>query len=247
VPRPEVAALLLVGLLFLPAIPAYLWMWPAVSGTRWLMPVQIGVYLYLLAGSLWIGLRVWDLDQLGINARGLGQSLAWGAVLVAGRSLVILGTSLSVGPRPWTFSEFVGDLLFYFGLVGPVEEFLFRGLIFRALEDWRGERTAVWGSAIAFGLYHVGVGGVLGFIAGLVSGIILGAIRLRAGGIVGPILVHGLIDVTAVEMAPAVTTWDFSHAGFPHPLVIVAGYLVIVGLLVFLWKLAPGTRRAGSA
>jgi hypothetical protein len=56
---------------------------------------------------------------------------------------------------------------------------------------------------------------------------------------VGLILVHGLLDVTAIEMAPEVTTWDFSHVAFPHPLFIVVGYLVIIGLLVFLWKLAP--------
>jgi len=245
--NPGLGALAEVLLLFSPAIPAYLWLWPAVEGTRWLTPVQFVVYLYFLVGSLVIGLRRWSLSQLGVNGRGIFLSLGCGLAFVLGRTLVLLGTSLWAGFRPIGLLHMAGDVLYYFVAVAVAEELLFRGVIYHALDTLKGPRLALWGSALAFGLYHVGVGGVLGFIAGLVSGVILGAIRLRGGGIVGPILVHGLIDVTAIEMAPEVTTWDFSHVAFPHPLLIAAGYLVIVGLLVFLWKLAPGGERAVSA
>ena len=70
IPRP----LLEFGVLFLPSIPAYLWIWPNVSGARE-QAFQIGVYLYFLAGALWIGLRRWNLSQLGLNWKGLGLSL----------------------------------------------------------------------------------------------------------------------------------------------------------------------------
>jgi membrane protease YdiL (CAAX protease family) len=245
--NPSLGALAEVLLLFTPAIPAYLWLWPAVSGTRWLTPVQIAVYLYFLVGSLVIGLRRWSLSQLGLNGQGIFLSLGCGLAFVLGRTLVLLGTSLWAGFRPMGLLRLAGDVLYYFVAVGLAEELLFRGVIYHALDTLKGPRLALWGSALAFGFYHVGVGGVLGFIGGLLSGVILGAIRLRGGGIVGPVLVHGLIDVTAIEMAPAVTTWDFSHVAFPHPLLIVVGYSVIIGLLVFLWKLAPASHRAASA
>jgi len=51
---------------------------------------------------------------------------------------------------------------------------LFRGLIYHALEKLRGPRLALGGSAVAFGLYHVGVGGAAGFAGGLAAGVVLG-------------------------------------------------------------------------
>ena len=75
---PSQTALAEVALLFLPALPAYLWLWPNVEGKAWLMPVQVVVYVYFLAGCLLIGLRRWNLDQLGLNRKGLELSLLGG-------------------------------------------------------------------------------------------------------------------------------------------------------------------------
>jgi membrane protease YdiL (CAAX protease family) len=223
----SLGALAEVVLLFTPAIPAYLWLWPAVSGTRWLTSVQVGVYLYFLAGSLAIGLRRWSLSQLGLNRRGILLSLACGLAFILGRTLVLLGTNLWAGLRPIAPLQLAGDVLYYIAAVGLAEELLFRGLIYHALETLRGPRLALWGSAVAFGLYHIGVGGI----------------RWRAGGILGLILVHGLIDVAAIEMAPVLTSWDFSSVQIPHPSLIALGYLVIGALLVYLWKYAPAVGR----
>ena len=239
----SLGALAEVVLLFTPAVPAYLWLWPAVSGTRWLTSVQVGVYLYFLARSLAIGLRRWSLRQLGLNRRGILLSLACGLAFILGRTLVLLGTNLWEGFRPIAPLQLAGDILYYIAAVGLAEELLFRGLVYHALETLRGPRLALWGSGVAFGLYHVGVGGAAGFVGGLVAGVVLGGIRWRAGGIVGLILVHGLIDVAAVEMAPLLTSWDFSSVQIPHPSLIALGYLVIGALLVYLWKLAPAAGR----
>ena len=62
--RPEASALLELGILFLPAIPAYIWLWPNVSETDRLYPVQSLAYVYVLGGALFIGLRRWTWDQL---------------------------------------------------------------------------------------------------------------------------------------------------------------------------------------
>ena len=52
-----VQALVEVGILFLPGIPAYIWLWPNLESTDWFMPVQVLVYVYFLAGGLIIGRR----------------------------------------------------------------------------------------------------------------------------------------------------------------------------------------------
>src|SRR3990170_6219639 len=92
--HPEVSALIEVGMLFLPSIPAYIWLWPAVSGTDLLYPVQCLVYVYILCGTLFIGLRRWTWGQLGLNRRGIPLSLACGTVLIAERLLAQLALGL---------------------------------------------------------------------------------------------------------------------------------------------------------
>src|SRR5512135_2901002 len=112
--RPEAAALLEVGILFLPGIPALIWLWPAVSGTPYLDWVQALVYLYVLGGTLFIGRRRWTWDQLGVSWRGAGVGLVFGSVLIVEQVLarVVLGDPLSL--RPWAPVRLAGEIFFYF-------------------------------------------------------------------------------------------------------------------------------------
>ncbi len=228
-------ALIEVGLVFLPAIPAYLWLWPNVENTDWLMPAQVLVYLYLLAGCLIIGRRRWNWDQLGLNRNGIGLSLICGAVLIVGRILVTLSVDWPIEPTPLTVGQLIGDLVFYFALVGFVEELLFRGLIYRAFDEWRGVRWAIWGSAVTFGVYHVGWQGVAA-VGTLLFGVIFAVIRWRAGGIVGLIIVHGLMDVIATIMLPDVDILQLGRPNLTSPLMLVAGYTFILIVPIYLWK-----------
>lgn len=239
----EAQALLEVGLLFLPAVPAYLWLWPAVAGTDAWFPVQILAYLYFLVGTLLIGLRRWNAAQLGLNRLGLGLSLAWGAALVAGRTLVLLGTTLASAAGLPPPGKIVSDVLFYILAVGLVEELLFRGLMYRALEDRLGRRWALLGSSVAFGLYHLGSGGLVGVIGTVLLGLYLGGIRLRAGGIVGLVLVHGVSDIAALWLAPSLESASLLEARILHPELIVLGYALIGASAFTLWR--PHLHPAG--
>lgn len=96
--HPSIAALAEVAIMFLAAIPAYVWLWPNVKGTAWLMPVQVAVYLYFLAGCLLIGLRRWSLSQLGLNRQGVGLSLICGGGFIAAWILGRLATNLPTEP-----------------------------------------------------------------------------------------------------------------------------------------------------
>jgi hypothetical protein len=68
---PSLSVLLEIGILFLPAIPAYIWIWPNLS-TMQNDIFQVIVYIYVLVGALFIGLRRWNWNQLGLNYKGIG-------------------------------------------------------------------------------------------------------------------------------------------------------------------------------
>lgn len=225
--------------MFLPGIPAFLWLWPNVRGTPWNTWVQVAVYFYLLAGCLLIGLRRWSPAQLGLNRNGLGLSLICGLALLAGRTLVILAVQWPRGPEPLTLPRLVGDILFYFGLVALIEELIFRGLVYRALDEWRGASWAIWGSTVGFVLFHVGWRSPLQALGAFIIGLIFAAIRWRAGGVVGLILTHGLIDVGAVWMLPNLHLEELGRPEIMHPGYVFLGYALILVVPLYLWKLRP--------
>jgi len=238
----EPAAMLEVGLMFLPAIPAYLWIWPNVEGDG-LWAMQIISYLYILIGTIWIGRRRWSWDELGINHQGVGLSLASGAILIAGRSLVILGVSWEQPAPDFNLLRIVGELLYYIGLVGLVEELLFRGLIYRALDNWRGVRWAIWGSSLGFILWHIFGQGPLVGLAGFLYGLIFALIRWRAGGILGLIFVHGLMDFAAIEMLPQSDVVALGRPIIVNPALLISGLVLILALPVYLWKIYPALKK----
>lgn len=241
--RTAVTAIVEIAVLFLPGIPAYIWLWSNVSGTT-AMIANIAVYFYFLAGGFIIGLRRWNLSQLGLNRQGIGLSVICGAAIIA---VLILGRSalnLPVHVQPLTFERMAFDIFFYIGLVGIAEELLFRGVIYRALDELRGARFAIWGSAIAFGIYHVGGQGLIGGFGTALIGLFFALIRWRAGGIVGLILIHGLYDIIAVEGWRDLATSNIMDQlqFINRPLAILCDVILLTTLL-YLWKIHPRFAR----
>lgn len=230
------SALIEVIILFLPAIPAYLWMWPNLEGLL-LRIADIATHLYVLAGTLFIGLRRWNLDQLGVNAKGVWLSLAFGAAVILGRSLVILSTSWGLPPPQYNLAALAGKFLYYFALIGLVQELLFRGLVYRAFEEWLGTRWAIWGSSVGFVLWHVFGGGLLIGLAMLLYGLIFALVRWRAGGIIGLILVHGAIDFAGALMLPDLDVLSLGRPTIPYPPVMLIGLALILLTPAALWQL----------
>jgi len=236
--HPGVSALIEVGVLFLPAIPAYIWLWPAVEGTRLFYPVQSLVYMYVLAGTFYIGLRRWDCGQLGLNKRGILPGLACGAVLIAERLLVHKALGFPLELRQFSFVRILGEVFFYFALVGFIEELLFRGLVYRALHDWRGHGLAILGSSIGFALWHVGWAGPLA-ITHFILGLVFALARWRGGGILGLIVAHGMFDLVAVELPLPVsieTVDQVLQLTIANRIPIIVGDVLLLALVVFLLR-----------
>jgi membrane protease YdiL (CAAX protease family) len=242
--HPYLSALLELGILFLPAIPAYLWVWPNLTGV-YTDVFQVIVYLYFLAGTLFIGLRRWNWGQLGINRKGIGLTLSCGLFILVGRLLIILSIGWNVYPPPLTWLRLVASLFYYFGLVGLVEELVFRGLLYRLLEDWRGARWAIWGSSVGFLLWHVFGQGLLIGLATLLIGLLFALLRWRGGGILGLIVLHALWDL---ESALLVSDSNAAIVGsdkivFTNPAMVWLGAVLLLLVPAYLGWLHPVVER----
>jgi membrane protease YdiL (CAAX protease family) len=233
--HPSLIALLEVGILFLPAVPAYLWLWPILKGTQNDI-VQIIAYIYVLTGTLFIGRRRWSWSQLGLNRQGIGLTLACGLIILTGRLMIILSIAWDVHPYQLTWLRLAGSLIYYFGLVGLVEELLFRGLVYRLLEDWRGVRWAIWGSSIGFLLWHIFGQGPLVGLATLLIGLLFALIRWRGGGIVGLIALHALWDLETVFLVSDSSAAILSPGtiSFRNPTIIWLGMALLLIVPVYL-------------
>ncbi len=231
------SALLEVVVMFLPAIPAYLWLWPNVAGTSaWVANALSD--LYAIAGSLVIGLRRWSLELLGVSRKGLWMGIACALAIVTGRSLVILSVAWNLPAPQFSPLRLVGEFVFDIALVGIGQELLFRGLIYRAFEDWRGTGWAIWGSSICFGFWHLG-GGPLIIITTALYGLIFALLRWRTGSILGAILVHGLMDFAGTLLLPNTDVLSLGRPNIPHPSWMILGLVLIVAPPIYLWLFYP--------
>ena len=234
--------------MFLPAIPAYLWLWPRLEGAAETV-VQSLTYLYVLAGTLVIGLRRWSLGQLGLNRNGLWLSALCGLAVLSGRLLIILAVDWQAEPPHINLLRMLGNTLFYLGLVGLGEELLFRGLVYRLLEDWRNTTWAIWGSSLGFALWHVfGQGPLMGLVTFFI-GLYFALFRWRAGGILGLIFIHGLWDLESVllvagsnrQILDLASRPDILHAGW-----LYLGTALFFGVPLYLGWLHPLVERRRS-
>jgi membrane protease YdiL (CAAX protease family) len=227
--HPSLSALLEIGILCLPAIPSYLWIWPNLQGAQNEL-FQVIIYVYILAGTLTIGLRRWNWSQLGLNKKGIWLALICGLVILIGRLMIIFSISWTVQPAQLTWLRVVGDLAYYFGLVGLVEELLFRGLIYRLLEDWKGVRWAIWGSSIGFGLWHIFGQGALVGGATMLIGLLYALMRWRGGGILGLIVLHALWDLETVWLINDSNTaiLDIKNISIASPAVAWMGFVLLL-------------------
>jgi membrane protease YdiL (CAAX protease family) len=241
--HPGLSALLEVGLLLLPGIPAAIWLWPNVQGGQESV-ANLLAYIYFLAGIVFIGRRRWSWDLLGFNRSGILLVLLGGLPLLAGRLLIIRSVDWPGLSPSYTVLQLLGKALFYLGVVGVVEELFFRGLVYRALLDWHGVRWAIWGSSLGFMLWHINQGLLISFV-GLALGLVFALMRWRAGGIIGLILLHGVYDLETVLLVSNSNAQIISQGrpGILSPLGIGLGLALMVFTPVYFWLIHPAVAR----
>lgn len=183
-------------------------LWPGL--VPWL--AALGVYLLALRASSALQTTA-DWARRGSLDPGV-RWLVLAAIPVAAAGLVLWATAvgeagLSEGARlairqtqgvPLWIVVPVG--LLFSCLNAAVEEAFYRGVIMQALLATVGTMPALALQAAAFGLLHTeGIpSGPAGVLLTTGYGLLLGVIRLKAGGLLAPWLAHVLADVTIVAV-----------------------------------------------
>ncbi|MET0864647.1 MAG: CPBP family intramembrane glutamic endopeptidase [Nakamurella sp.] len=164
-------------------------------------------------------------DDLGLSRAAAPKGLRWGCI-AAGVTTAAYGVAALVPAvrdaaasptQSWSAALLQALVVIPLATVIP-EEFAFRGVLWGLLNRRSGRRLATWGSAAAFGLWHVlpalgggaaneSAGGVLGSgplgVAGLVlgtvvftglGGVVLAELRARSNSLLAPMLLHWAIN-----------------------------------------------------
>lgn len=102
--------------------------------------------------------------------------------------------------------------ILYSGILMPiVEEFLFRGLLFKVLRKWISFPWAMWISALVFGAYH---GNLVQFVYATVCGLVLAFLYEKYETMFAPIISHITFNVTALIITEAgAFAWMLAHRG----------------------------------
>lgn len=113
----------------------------------------------------------------------------------------ILGSELLQVPL---FALVVGGVVFAL-LNAALEELIWRGVFQTALTPLFGARVAVVLQAISFGAQHAHgfPSGLLGVALACSWGVMLGALRMRSGGMLAPMLAHVVADATIAVLVIA--------------------------------------------
>ena len=225
-------------------------------------PVAGAIVASLLAGGL--GASVSDQSALAILFAGLGLvswfiGLRWyglpGLGLRGHRGLYAGIGFAALGWVAFLLFRFLFVRIVGFGPAGSTRSFIFLllfeafavqiwtfGLIFRALAEWRGGLTAAVGSGIVFGaaaylLFQESfTGSPVSFVYFVLWGVLYGVIRLRAGSLIGIVVIQAMQSFTAwVVMVPEAPP----QPGELQSLYLAAG----AAYLILVWRLWPKVRE----
>jgi membrane protease YdiL (CAAX protease family) len=182
----------------------------------WPLPGLVGVAVYLLARTLTGGQE--ESHRTGLRLGRLAAAEIWmvaGVVLTSASVLLVF--SRVAPPRIGTGASFLTILTPWalviagvaFALLNAlVEELLFRGAVLHHLGHALGRWTAVVAQALAFGMLHLNgyPYGPVGVGLAFVYGMLLGALRLRSGGLLAPWIAHVLTDLVIFVLIVSAAT-----------------------------------------
>ena len=171
----------------------------------WPLPGVVGVSVYIVSHLVVSGRAAGHRTILRFGRR-LTTAEAWVVVgLVVSSASVLLVFSRLAPPHLGTGARFLVALSpsslvavgVAFAVVNAfVEEVLFRGAVLHHLAHVLGSWPAVLVQALAFGTLHLNgyPYGLVGMVLASVYGLLLGALRLRSGGLLAPWIAHVCAD-----------------------------------------------------
>jgi len=169
-----------------------------------------------------------SLEGIGITRKKIGRGFLYASIILATAfgfmfALQPLKALADISLMIWS------PVLFYLA-VALAEETWFRGLMFKALYDWRGTLPAVFGSAILFGLMHVPTHGWEGLLFSLSIGLPYAVVRLKTGNILGLVIVHWLTNLSDSFISLSPVTLETAWLVLLH-IIVFSGVSIAILLL----------------
>lgn len=171
-------------------------------------------YLYMTRRLYHVPIRIPSARQLGIVVGGTVTVLTIAIGFEIVRSILGIAQAPTVitqageqNPQTFLLVAFISLIL-----VGPAEEFLFRGALQGKLRTVFGPVVSIGVPAVLFGVLHVSNYLLAGepllsvplwfaILTIAVNGVAFGAIFEWTGNLVVPILIHGLFNVTLIALS----------------------------------------------
>ncbi|MFC1727151.1 CPBP family intramembrane glutamic endopeptidase [Patescibacteria group bacterium] len=116
--------------------------------------LTIGISLLVILPNLLIAKRWLSFGEIGLRKKGFGRSLLYSIVFIVLLRLLDYFGWKEIFPKEfWTKSYLLYISTFIF--LAFQEELMFRGIIFRVWEKWKGFLVAMFISSLLFGLEHL--------------------------------------------------------------------------------------------
>lgn len=127
--------------------------------------------------------------------------------------------------------------------IGASEELMFRGVVLTFLRDRYREQTAAIATALLFGVAHL-VSGPLNAVVSAMVGYLLYHSRRVSGGLVVPIVLHTLYDISIFSTQTTANPDSAPAAGLVQAMVTLV--LLVVLVLARKRVMQPGSPGAGD-
>lgn len=168
-----------------------------------------GVYSLVIALCLWrestknpaMGVREL-INHLGIKRENLKKSCLAG---LAGIPLGMIEYLILQPPPPTPHFDpfyFLQTAVYMLFFVALGEEILFRAMIQRSLTVFMAPKSSIFWSALIFAAMHTVWRSIPEILFVFAAGILLGAVYLKTGSLVGPIVIHAANNIMLMTIMP---------------------------------------------
>ncbi|MCA9638140.1 MAG: CPBP family intramembrane metalloprotease, partial [Myxococcales bacterium] len=184
-----------------------------VVGAAWPLPLPVIVGAHLL----WIAALPGARPSATFLRRGAVDRPTWGLIVAfsAAATIALITWRATTDADLSRYRDFVpaglpawllfAGILPYAALNAAFEEYVWRGVLWEGVEGAFDRRVALALTSISFGLAHYRgfPSGAVGVGLALIYGLMMGLVRARSGGLLGPFIAHVVADVVIFTLVVA--------------------------------------------
>lgn len=156
---------------------------------------------FVLAGFVYYCfLRRYSLRELGFRTDNINPSLGWNCLFCVAGAIGLYITYKAGILRPQSQNSFPGLYVFYIFFLGPVQEVVFRGMLFAEIKriHFLPKRSFLWASSLSFCFLHIIYRHPPLLLIAFISGLAWGIIFIKWPNIWGIALSHSLLGALAL-------------------------------------------------